>query len=83
MLSKLWIVSALSAIALCAPTLNTNAAEVPAEMEVLSQYFNLLAAKIQTGRSMAVAATCDMSSAVMPTDCELPLPSPNNILHKS
>jgi len=77
MLSKIWVVSALSAVAMCAPTLNSNAVQVPADMEVLSDYFNLLASKIQNGRNMAAAPGCDLSKAVMPVDSPTALPPPS------
>ena len=70
MVSRLWVLSALCAVAFSAPpplTYSSDAAAVPAEMKVLSDYFTMLATKVQAGRSMAQAPVCDMSKAVLPT----------------
>jgi hypothetical protein len=71
MLSKIWAVSALCAVALSAPTLtySSGAAERPAEMEVLSEYFQMLASKVQAGRNMAQAPVCNLNNAVLPVAC--------------
>lgn len=73
MLYKLWVVSALCAVALSAPTLSVSAAERPAEMKILSDYFQMLASKVQAGRNMAQAPVCDVDNAKMPVACEFVL----------
>ena len=69
MLSKVWVVSALCAVATSSPTLSfsADAAARPSEMKVLSDYFSMLGSKVQAGRMMAQAPVCDMSKAVLPT----------------
>jgi len=70
MLSKLWVLSALCAIAFSAPpplTYSSNAAARPEEMKILSDYFNMLASKVREGKNMAYAPVCDLSKAVFPT----------------
>jgi len=71
MLSNIWIVSALCAVTLAAPTLTYSAgsAERPENMKVLSDYFQMLGHKIQAGKNMAVAPVCDLQKAVMPVAC--------------
>jgi hypothetical protein len=73
MLCKLWIVSALCAVVLSAPTLSFSsvAAERRTEMKILSDYFQMLASKVQEGRNMAQAPVCDVSKAQMPVACKL------------
>lgn len=73
MVSSIWIVSALCATALAAPTLtySSNAAALPAEMKVLSEYFQLLGSKVQAGKNMAQAPVCNLNNAVMPIACKL------------
>lgn len=44
--------------------------------EAVSEYFNLLAQKIDTAKLSSFAPTCDMSKAQMPTLSTDPLPSP-------
>jgi len=76
MLCKLWIVSALCAVVLSAPTLSISAAERPAEMKILSDYFQMLASKVQAGRNMAQAPVCDVNNAQLPVASPTPLPDP-------
>jgi len=76
MLCKLWIVSALCAVVLSAPTLSVSAAERPAEMKILSDYFQMLASKVQAGKNMAQAPVCNVNNAQMPVASPTPLPSP-------
>ncbi|KAK2072296.1 hypothetical protein P8C59_006658 [Phyllachora maydis] len=59
--------AALGAGALAAPvTPNLDvAAGTPGGMDALSEYFNLLASKVQQSRTMAVAPVCDMAHAVI------------------
>jgi hypothetical protein len=66
MLYQLWMTSALCAVALAAPSLAPGAAARPEEMKVLSEYFQMLATKVQAGKNMAMAPVCDLSKAVLP-----------------
>ena len=72
MLSPVWVVSALCAIATAAPTFSYNpgAAERPVEMRILSEYFQMLGHKVESGRNMAQAPMCNMNNAVLPVACE-------------
>jgi hypothetical protein len=72
MLSSIWIVSALCATAFSAPTLtfSSNAAARPAEMKVLSDYFQMLGSKVQEGKNMAQAPVCNLNNAVIPVACK-------------
>lgn len=70
MLSKVWIMSAMCIGAMAAPTLNVAAITVPSEMQALSDYFQLLASKIQEGKHMAAAPVCDVSAAKLPVACK-------------
>jgi hypothetical protein len=71
MLSSLWVMSALCALTLSAPTLtySTQSTEPQAEVEQLSQYFQLLASKVQTGKGTGQAPSCNPGNAVMPVAC--------------
>lgn len=71
MLSQIWVVSALCAVAFSAPTFSPGAAERPVEMKVLSDYFHMLGSKVQAGRQMAQAPVCNLANAVMPVACKL------------
>ena len=66
MRSSIWVASVLCATALSVPTISTSAVE----MKVLSDYFQLLARKVQDGKDMAQAPVCNMNNAVMPA-CKL------------
>ncbi|KAJ9142787.1 malate dehydrogenase [Pleurostoma richardsiae] len=69
MRSSILLVSALAASAFAAPTypsFNVNSA-LPGDVKVISDYFNMLAHKVQEGRSMSLAPVCDLSKAVQPT----------------
>lgn len=79
MFCKTYVMSALCAVALSAPTLtyNSGAAERPVEMQVLSQYFQMLGEKVQAGRSMSAAPVCDMNNAVLPVACKYMFSSGN------
>jgi hypothetical protein len=65
-----WAIFALGVVARPAPgfTFSEGAAQ-PAEKQVISEYFNMLAQKVQEGRHMAQAPVCDMASAVPPVLC--------------
>ncbi|KAF4637599.1 hypothetical protein G7Y89_g472 [Cudoniella acicularis] len=75
MLPQLWVASALCAVVLSAPTYSPGAAERPADMKVLSDYFHMLGTKVQAGRAMAEAPICDLSKAVLPVATATPLPA--------
>ncbi|KAH8888783.1 hypothetical protein GQ53DRAFT_748689 [Thozetella sp. PMI_491] len=78
MLATLLTVSALAAGALAAPVypeLNVDAA-MPGGIDTMSQYFNMLADKVQQSRLMSQAPVCDLSRAVLPT-VPSGLPSPS------
>jgi len=72
MLSKIWIVSALSAVTLAVPTLpfSATAAQPPADMTILADYFKLLGSKIQNLKSMSSAPVCDFTKASMQVACK-------------
>jgi hypothetical protein len=72
MLSIIWTLSALCAVALSSPVLNFSpgAAERPAEMKILSEYFSMLGQKVQEGKNMAQAPVCNLNNAVLPVACE-------------
>ncbi len=74
MLSQIWVVSALCAGALAAPTFTYSAgsAERPTDMKVLSDYFQMLGRKIQEGKNMAATPVCNLQNAVMPVACMSP-----------
>lgn len=67
MLCNFWVVSALVATVISAPTLPSVPVVQPASMTILSNYFNLLAGKVAAGKSMAAAPVCDLSKATLPT----------------
>ncbi|PQE13122.1 malate dehydrogenase protein [Rutstroemia sp. NJR-2017a BBW] len=73
-----WAIFALGVVARPAPdlTFSTGAAR-PAEKQVISEYFNMLAQKVQEGRHMAQAPVCNMASAVPPVLSPTPMPSPS------
>lgn len=71
MRTSTFLLSALGAInsALAAPTypsFNINAA-MPGDLKQMTAYFNMLATKVQEGRSMSYAPVCDLSKAKQPT----------------
>ncbi|OHW96665.1 malate dehydrogenase [Colletotrichum incanum] len=62
------LVPALVSLALAAPTyptLNLQAA-LPGSIEHISEYFNMLATKVQATRYLSSAPVCDLSAAKMP-----------------
>jgi hypothetical protein len=71
MFSKVLVTSALCAVAFASPFLpySPGAAERPAEMKVLSDYFSMLGQKVQAGRQMSQAPVCNMANAVLPVAC--------------
>jgi len=72
MFSKVLVTSALCAIASASPLLpySQQAAERPAEMQVLSDYFSMLGHKVQAGRQMSQAPVCNLNNAVLPVACK-------------
>jgi hypothetical protein len=61
--------AALSAVALAAPqfpVLNVQAAMPDNGLVTLSEYFNLLAQKVQANKVMSTAPVCDMKNAKLP-----------------
>ncbi|KAL2074715.1 hypothetical protein VTL71DRAFT_8494 [Oculimacula yallundae] len=76
MLSQIWIVSALCAGAFAAPTLTSaGSARLPADLKILTEYFQLLGKKIQEGKNMAAAPVCNLDNAKMPVASPTPLPA--------
>jgi hypothetical protein len=77
MLVRILAASALCAVALASPTLTYShgAAERPAEMKVLSDYFSMLGHKVQAGRLMSEAPVCNLDNAVLPVASPTPLPA--------
>lgn len=77
------LISALAAAVHAAPTypqLNMDAA-MPNGLEVMSEYFNMLAEKVQANKYMSSAPTCDLARAVMPAGAEgLPKPAAGLVL---
>ncbi|TKW52478.1 hypothetical protein CTA1_7282 [Colletotrichum tanaceti] len=62
------LVPGLVSLALAAPTyptLNLQAA-LPGSIEHISEYFNMLAAKVQAARYLSAAPVCDLSAAKLP-----------------
>jgi hypothetical protein len=72
MFSKVLLTSALCAVALASPMLpyNSEAAQRPAEMKVLSEYFSMLGHKVQAGKQMSQAPMCNLNNAVLPVACK-------------
>ncbi|KAI4602050.1 hypothetical protein KJ359_010916 [Pestalotiopsis sp. 9143b] len=75
--SSILLTAALGAMtAMAAPTypsLNVHAAE-PGSSETVSEYFNMLATKVQESKQMAVAPVCDLSTVELPV-APTPLPA--------
>jgi len=76
MRSQVWTVLAYCLGALASPTLpfSPSAAERPAELLLLSEYFMMLSAKIDAAKQMTSRQTCDFANAKMPVDSTTPLP---------
>ncbi|KAM0453241.1 hypothetical protein ACHAPV_009035 [Trichoderma viride] len=58
-----------------------NVANPAAALDAISNYFNLIASKVQTSKVQPVAPICDMSKAQMPPITGLPPPSAGLTLH--
>jgi hypothetical protein len=79
MRSSILLAPALAAVTYAAPTypqLNMDAA-MPSGLEVMSDYFNMLAEKVQANRYMSSAPLCEMSKVSMPAGEFPPLLSSN------
>jgi len=66
------LASALGAAVLAAPVfpdLNMDAA-MPHDISIVTDYFNMLAQKVQESRLMSTAPVCDLSRAQLPKDSE-------------
>lgn len=72
MLYKIWVTSALCAVTLAVPNLpfSPGAAERPAEMQILADYFKMLGTKVQNLKDMSAAPVCDYKKAAMPVACK-------------
>lgn len=74
------LLASVAAVAVVAspayPELTTNNA-MPGVLGTVSDYFNLLAEKVQQTRQSAAAPVCDLSKAVFPPNCESSLPTDN------
>ena len=72
--ASLLLLASVAAVSVVAspsyPELTTNNA-IPGVVDTVSDYFNLLAEKVQQARQSAAAPTCDLSKAVFPPNCEL------------
>jgi hypothetical protein len=80
MRSSVLLTSALGAAAVVAapvyPQLNLDAA-APGGLERMSDYFNMLALKVQAHRYMSEAPVCDLSRATLPAAAAAGLPPPS------
>ena len=73
------LVPVLAAVAHAAPVYPELGDEVvPRNLEAVSEYFNLLAKKVQISRSTGYEPTCDLSKARMPIGKPQTLPSQGN-----
>lgn len=75
--ASLLFVSALAASAWAAPAFPkiSEDAGVPDSVRSISDYFNLLATKVQESRTLAAPPTCDLSHLSLPAGKETPPPS--------
>ncbi|KAL2259596.1 hypothetical protein VTK26DRAFT_6686 [Humicola hyalothermophila] len=77
--ASLLLLSGLIASAWAAPAFPQVVPEVvvPKSVQAISEYFNLLAGKVQESRQLGFAPTCDLSSVSLPAGASgLPPPSP-------
>lgn len=63
---SLLLVSALSASVWAAPALPKVEPMLPDNIKSLSDYFNLLASKVQESRVLAIPPVCDLSKVTLP-----------------
>ncbi|KAI8627709.1 hypothetical protein F5Y19DRAFT_440949 [Xylariaceae sp. FL1651] len=54
----------------------THDVATPTAQSIVSEYFNLLAQKVDAGKNLAQAPVCDLSKAQLPTVSVSPLPTP-------
>ncbi|GAB1314884.1 Malate dehydrogenase [Madurella fahalii] len=74
---SLLLASALGVSVWAAPAFPNIEAIVPDNIQALSEYFNLLASKVQESRGMAMAPVCDLSAVALPPGAaDLPQPAP-------
>ncbi|KAK4250755.1 hypothetical protein C7999DRAFT_11535 [Corynascus novoguineensis] len=77
--ASLFFVPALAASVWAAPTypMLDRAARLPDSISVISEYFNLLASKVQESRLLDIPPACDLSQIPQPAGAaDLPSPSP-------
>ena len=74
--ASLVFVSALAASVWAAPTFPqvSTDASTPVDVRSISDYFDLLATKVQESRSLASAPSCDLSHLTLPAGKRAPLP---------
>lgn len=79
MRASTFLVTALSATVYAAPVFpDFNVLPATQEkVDTMTEYFTMLARKVQQGKMMSAAPICDLSKAVMPQDVEPPLPPPS------
>jgi len=71
MLPSFWIAPVLATVALAAPSFPSPPGLSPADLSIVSDYFNLLSQKVQRGRG-APAPVCDVNAATMPSSTLAP-----------
>jgi len=78
MRASILLASALAAAVSAAPVYQevNMAAALPGSLEHLSEYFNMLASKVEAGKMMATAPVCDLSRAIMPIGLWFPKSPP-------
>ncbi|KAJ3495204.1 hypothetical protein NLG97_g3559 [Lecanicillium saksenae] len=80
------IVSSLASSAIAAPTWPifqiSELGDPLGALDAVSQYFNLVAAKLSTVKAMSGPPKCDLSKAVMPTLPGMPSPAPGSQLRQ-
>ncbi|KAI9735335.1 MAG: hypothetical protein M1818_006530 [Claussenomyces sp. TS43310] len=72
MLSSFWMASVLASLALSAPVFPVPFGINPADLSIVSDYFNLLSQKIQEGKGFSSPPACDLSAAAMPSSSLAP-----------
>ncbi|KIN01665.1 hypothetical protein OIDMADRAFT_18602 [Oidiodendron maius Zn] len=79
MLSSIWVISALLATTMAAPTqtYSSQSAEPLTETEALSSYFEALVSKVQAAKGSGQGPSCDLGSAVLPVASPTALPPPS------
>jgi len=65
--ASLLLVSALSAASVwAAPTFPKVSLDTSKSVDIISQYFNLLASKVQQSKAVGAAPICDLSKVSLP-----------------